>query len=456
MQKELCFSRVMIAATNSGAGKTTLVCGLMQALKNRDMQVSAFKCGPDYIDPSFYREIIGTRCTNIDLFFQDRNTMINIMADYAEKSDISIIEGVMGYYDGIGGKSADASAYDVSQNINTSVILVVDAKGASLSIAATIKGFKDFMPNSKIEGVILNRCSKMQYILVKDIIKYHTNVEVLGYLPYNDEYSFESRHLGLINAFEVDHIHKKLNILADQIEETVEVDKIIGLANKSENLSYEELKIEKITEDEPLVAVAMDKAFSFYYAENISFLEKLGSKIEYFSPIKDAKLPENTSAIYIGGGYPELHLQSLAENITMKMDIKSKVEEGMPIIAECGGYMYLTKDIDDYDMVGLIDASAYNAKKLGRFGYIELTAYEDSMLANKGEKIKAHEFHYYDTTFNGETFLAKKPLRKKSWDCVHASKNMYAGFPHLYFYSNVRFAENFVEAAVYYKESNQR
>lgn len=448
--KSMLAPRIMIAGTNSGSGKTTVVCGLLQALKNRNINIAAFKCGPDFIDPSFYREIIGTKCTNIDLFFQTENMAKNIVSEYVDDIEVVVIEGVMGYYDGIGGNTSEASAYSVACTFNCDAVLVVDVKGASLSTAAIIQGFKNFKPESHIKGVILNKCTKMQYSLVKEVIEKYADVEVLGYLPFNEEYSFESRHLGLINAFEIENLYSKLQILANQMELTVDINRIINIAQHSEPLIYDELEIKKVVDDKPVISIAKDEAFSFYYNENISLLEKLGAKIKYFSPIHDSYLPEDTSAIYIGGGYPELHLDELESNTTMKKDIKKLADEGIPIYAECGGFMYLTNEIEGKKMVGVINAESRNTGKLGRFGYINITALEDNIMCFGGESIAAHEFHYFDTTGNGISFKAQKPLSKRAWNCIHAKDNLFVGFPHLYLYSNITFAKNFVIRAKEY------
>ena len=442
--------RIMIAAPRSGGGKTTITCGLLQTLVNRNINTCSFKVGPDYIDPLFHREIIGTKGCNLDLYFMDEEKLKGLMAEVTYDSEISVIEGVMGYYDGLGGKSTKASAYEISKVTNTPVILVVDVHGAALSLCAEINGFKNFKEDSNIKGVILNNCSKMMNALVKDTIEELCGVKVLGYVPKDERYSLESRHLGLVNSFEVKDLREKLSILSKQMEETVDIDSVIELAESAELFEYNELKVNKVSDKEPVIAVAKDSSFCFYYKENLDLFKKLGAKIEYFSPERDEMIPQSASAIYLGGGYPELHLKELGENLAMKKSIKNAIETGMPVFAECGGFMYLLDSMLGADMVGVLPGNSENTGRLKRFGYIEITAKKDNLMCKKGESIRAHEFHYFDTNNNGDDFIAAKAYGKNGWECEHARDNLFIGFPHLYFYSNIEFAKNFVLAAEKY------
>jgi len=442
--------RIMIAAPRSGGGKTTITCGLLQTLVNRNINICSFKVGPDYIDPLFHREIIGTKGSNLDLYFLNDEKLKGLMAEVSEDCEISVIEGVMGYYDGLGGTSTQASAYDVSKATDTPVILVVDVHGAALSLCAEINGFKNFKEDSNIKGVILNNCSKMMNTLVKDTIEELCEVKVLGYVPKDKRYSLESRHLGLVNSFEVENLKEKLSILSKQMEETVDIDSVIELAESAEVFEYKELKVNKVSDKEPVIAVAKDSSFCFYYKENLDLFKKLGAEIKYFSPEKDERLPTDASAIYLGGGYPELHLKELGENLAMKKSIKNAIETGMPVFAECGGLMYLLDSMLEHEMVGVLPGKSENTGRLKRFGYIEITAKKDNLMCNEGESIKAHEFHYFDTNNNGDDFIATKAYGKNGWECEHASDSMFVGFPHIYFYSNIEFAKKFVLAAEKY------
>ncbi|WP_347562801.1 cobyrinate a,c-diamide synthase [Clostridium sp. HBUAS56017] len=444
--------RVMIAATSSGSGKTMITCGLLQALVNRRMKVTSFKCGPDYIDPMFHSKVIGTKSRNIDTFFADKNTIYYLMNKATKDMDISVIEGVMGYYDGLAGISTEASSYDVANATNTPVVLVVNCRGMSLSILPIIKGFLEFKENSCIKGVILNQISEMMYPQIKKLIEENLSIKVFGYVPVLKDLVIESRHLGLVTPNEITDLKEKLNKLSDQFEKTININEIINLANSAKELEYNKPQVLKL-EGNPKVAVAYDEAFCFYYQENIELLKEMGATVEYFSPIRDKKLPKNISGLILGGGYPELYAEALSNNKAMLEEIKYAIDKGLPCIAECGGFMYLHESMEDnenkfHNMVGVIGGKTYKTSNLGRFGYINLKAIKDNFLCNKGSSIKAHEFHYWDSESSGESFIAEKPLRKRSWNCINSTNNLLAGFPHLYYYSNTEIPQEFIKRCI--------
>lgn len=452
MQKNI--PRVLVAGTGSGCGKTTVTCALLKALVNRKLIVSAFKCGPDYIDPMFHSKVIGTKSSNLDSFFFDENTLKSLLIQNVFCSDISVIEGVMGFYDGLNIESTKASTYEISEITKTPVILVIDAKGAAMSILAVIEGFLNFEKNNQICGVILNRCTKMTYnMLAKKIEKHFSGkIKPLGFLPFDSDCAIKSRHLGLVTAEEIIDLKEKIDILAKTAEETINIDEIINIANNAVALDAEVQKIKKYDENIRL-AVAKDEAFCFYYQDSLSILKSMGAEIVEFSPIFDKTLPENIHGIYLGGGYPELYKEKLSKNMEMKSSIRQALENKVPCIAECGGFMYLTEFIEDCPMVGFIKGRCFNNKKLTRFGYVTLEAKKDNMLSRAGDKIFAHEFHYYDAESNGDDYKAEK-ISGKSWDCVHATDYLYAGFPHFHFAANTKFAENFYKACLKEKHKN--
>ncbi len=435
--------RIVLAGTNSGCGKTTVSCAVMQAFANRNLKVGAFKCGPDYIDPMFHSSVIGAKSSNLDMFFFDENTIKFLLAKNGERCDINIIEGVMGFYDGIALTTAQASTYNLAQTTESPVVLTVNAKGASLSVLAVIGGFLDFMPNNNICGVILNGCTKAGYdILAAEIEKHFGGrVKPCGFMPYLPQCSLESRHLGLITAQEVENLREKLQILAQQAEKTIDLDLLMQLAKNAKKVCCQPIVVEKSKEN-VRIGVAMDRAFCFYYADNLDMLRQMGAEIVYFSPLNDKNLPENLQGLYFGGGYPELYADKLSQNKTMLKQIKTALLNKVPCIAECGGFMYLTKSIAGFPMVGFFEGNCCDAGKLTRFGYVKLKAEKDNMLGKKGREIKAHEFHRWDAEFCGEDFTAQKPSGK-SWKCVFADESIYAGFPHFHFYSNIGFAEQF-------------
>ena len=451
------YPRLMIAGVKSGSGKTTLTCALLKSLKNRNLNLTSFKCGPDYIDPMFHSEVIGINSRNLDLFFNEEETIKSLFCKNAENSDIALIEGVMGFYDGISAESTAASSYDLARVLETPVVLVLDCEGMYLSIVPAIKGYIDYKKDSNIKGVILNNVSQMIYGEMKEVIEIELNIKVLGHLPNMKEISFESRHLGLITAKEVEELESKLEVMAEKVSETVDLDSLIALANEAPDIEHKSIHIKKIY-DNINIAVAMDKAFCFYYADNLDLLREMGANIIPFSPINDEKLPENIDGLIIGGGYPEVYAKKLSHNKSMRNDIYEAITlKGLPTIAECGGFMYLNETLEDiegteFKMVGAIKGKSYKTNKLGRFGYISLTAQEDTLICKKGMSIKGHEFHYWDSTCNGQSFKAQKPMRKKNWLCINSINNLFAGYPHLHYYSNIDFASNFIHKCNDYKK----
>lgn len=439
--------RFMIAAAGSGSGKTTVTCGLLQALLNRGIRPASFKCGPDYIDPMFHSEVLGIKSRNLDLFFSDSDTVNYLLAKNAAASDLAVVEGVMGYYDGLAGKSTDSSSYDLAKKTSTPVILIVDGKGMSVSIAAMIKGFMAFREDHGIKGVILNRIPAMLYQELKTLIEVELETEVLGYLPTMPDCSLESRHLGLVTAHEIGNLKEIIGKLAAQIEQSVDLHRILELAAGAPAVDYElSARIQAILERKgseipPRIAVAMDKAFCFYYQDNLDLLQELGAELVPFSPLEDNALPERIQGLILGGGYPELYLRQLSENKSMLGSIRQAIGDGIPCLAECGGYMYLHQQIKDregntYELAGVIEGESFPTQKLSRFGYITLTAREDNLLGRAGTILKGHEFHYWDSTRTGSGYHANKPLRKTEWDCIVTNGNLMAGYPHIHFYSN--------------------
>lgn len=437
-------NRVLIAGTGSGCGKTTVTCAVLSALKNRGLDAGSAKCGPDYIDPMFHRSIIGAPSSNLDPFFFDENTLRFLLAKNGAGRELTVIEGVMGYYDGLGLTTMKASAYDVARITETPAILTVGAKGASLSILAQIKGFTGFVPESRIKGVILNNCSGKVYSALAPQIA-GMGIKPLGYLPRTPECEIGSRHLGLITADEIADLKRIMRALSEQAERSLDLDGILELSRSAPELSFEPIAFGK---REPVrIATARDGAFCFYYEDSLDVLREMGAELIPFSPLEDAALPENVHGLYLGGGYPELYAERLSANISMRESIAAALERGLPCVAECGGFMYLTRSIGEYPMVGFIDGGSFDNGRLTRFGYVTLTAQSDNMLCEKGGSIPAHEFHHWDSDQPGDSFTARK-ADGSSRPCVHASKTLYAGYPHIHFYANPAFAAGFYNACI--------
>lgn len=444
-------ARLMIASSASGSGKTSVACALQGALKRRGLRLMAFKSGPDYIDPMFHESVLGTKSRNLDLFFFSPQTARALVKQHATHADLTVIEGAMGYYDGIA-MTDEASAYALARATETPVVLVVDGRGRALSAAAEVEGFLRFKRASQIKGVIVNRVSPMLYPRLKDAIEQATGVPVLGYLPVMEHCAIESRHLGLITAAEITDLKERLERLAAQAEKSLDLDALIALAQGAPELT-DELPQRAALSKPVRVAVARDHAFCFYYEDSLDVLRGLGAELVDFSPLHDRTLPERVSALYLGGGYPELYAKQLSENASMRESIRSAIVRGMPTIAECGGFLYLHKTLQDadgtpYPMAGVLDAQAFPTGKLSRFGYVTLTAKKDSMLFKAGEHLPAHEFHYWDSSEPGSDFTAQKPLSTRHWEAGIATETLYAGFPHFHFAAAPELARRFLEKAL--------
>lgn len=443
--------RIMLAGTGSGCGKTTVACAVLQALVDRGLRTGAFKCGPDYIDPMFHRRIIGAKSANLDPFFFDPNTLRFLLVRNGADRDVSVIEGAMGYYDGAGMTTDRASAWETAGITDTPVVLVVPAKGAALSVLAVIGGFLDFQTKSHICGVILDRCTDMTYRALAEEIprRFAGKVEPLGFLPELPECALESRHLGLVTAGEVAGLQEKIRTLARQAEKTLDLDGLLALAKRAPSVRCDPVSLPR---KEPVrIAVARDKAFCFYYEDSLEALKEMGGELVEFSPLTDKKLPDGIHGLYMGGGYPELYGEALERNEEMRRSIRLALERGLPCIAECGGFMYLTERIGECSMVGFLPGGCWDNHKLTRFGYVTLRAKKDNLLCRAGEEIQGHEFHHWDAEYPGEDFSAGKPSGR-AWDCAFATDCLYAGYPHFHFYAAPHAAENFYEACVKEKQ----
>ena len=460
-RRDICMKikRVMIAAPKSGSGKTVVTCALLQALKDCGLKVISYKCGPDYIDPMFHEKVIDVPAKNLDTFFTDEETTRELFINSAKQMDFAVFEGVMGQYDGLGGVREEGSSYHLAEVTKTPIVLVVDAKGMGRSVIPLISGFLNYDRKHLIQGIILNRMSKGYYEILKPLIEEELKIPLIGFLPEKEELHIESRHLGLFLPDEVSNIKEKLQAASELFSKTVSIERIKEIAESAEELESNETVTREITvwDSSPTIAVAKDEAFCFYYADNIRLLEKYGAKITYFSPLRDEKLPEGCHALLFGGGYPELYAKQLSSNTNMREAVRNAAEKGMPIVAECGGFMYLHTFLKDkeglcHDMAGVIPATCFYTGKPVRFGYIELREKQKLFLPN-GEGIKGHEFHYYDSTYNGTDVIAVKPMTGKEYSCIIENKAQWMGFPHLYYPSNPAFARAFVDKAKKYQKA---
>ena len=454
-------NRVMIAAPKSGSGKTTITCGLLQAFKDAGRKVISYKCGPDYIDPMFHQKVIDVPAKNLDTFFTDEETTRKLFLKNRKDDELVILEGVMGLFDGLGGVREEGSSYHLAKVTKSPIILVVDAKGMGRSIISLIAGFLAYDKEQLIKGVILNRMSKAYYETIKPLIEQELSIDVVGYFPDCKEFYVGSRHLGLMMPDEIADIREQLQKISKELQKMVSLEAVLQIAEDAEELeAYPVIASAEVCvadgANRAMIAVAKDEAFCFYYEDNLHLLEECGAKLEIFSPLYDNGLPDGCCGILLGGGYPELYADKLSQNATMLHAIKKAAENNMPIVAECGGFMYLHSVIADkedrsYTLTEVLPAKCYNTGKLVRFGYIELEGRSGDFLP-KGEMIRGHEFHYYDSEDNGADCLAVKPVTGKGYPCIITKGNCFVGFPHLYYPSNPAFAEKFVKKAREYKE----
>ncbi|HIW14820.1 MAG TPA: cobyrinate a,c-diamide synthase [Firmicutes bacterium] len=445
----------LVAAPSSGSGKTAVTCALLALLARRGLMPCAFKCGPDYIDPMFHRSVLGVESHNLDLFFSSESFLRQHYARHCAGHQAAVCEGVMGFYDGVGGTTSQASAWHVAHTLDMPVLLVIRPRGASLTLAAQIRGLCAFREQSHIRGLFLNDCSPMLYRSLAPMLEKETGLPVLGYLPHREEAAFESRHLGLYTAGEIHDLQQRIGLLADLLEQNLDFARFSSLFC-TPGLGY----AAPISQNVPAItrlAIASDRAFCFCYEETKEALRTAGAELVPFSPLTDTQLPENTGGLYLPGGYPELYAKKLAENEPMLCAIRQAVENGMPTVAECGGFLYLGQHLEgsdgvSYPMAGVLPGDGLRKEKLTRFGYAFLTAQSDSLLFSAGDQIPVHEFHYWDSTENGAAFLAQKPVTGRSWSCGFATPTLYAGFPHLYGAGHSQWVRRFTHAANEYQK----
>lgn len=442
--------RVMIAAVSSGSGKTTVTCGLLEALKRRGHNPVSYKCGPDYIDPMFHRKVLEIDSLNLDSYFMSEGEIIETLNSYGR--NISVIEGVMGIYDGLDMMTDRGSCYEIARITNTPIILVVNATGSGRTVASVIKGILSDDTENIIHGIILNRISDRFYdkllpYLEDEIAGIRDDVSIIGHLPDSNNIHIDGRHLGLALPQEIAGIRDIISKAADLIEANCDVGKIMEIsqgAGKSQPI----VQIKQTKSPDLKIAVASDEAFCFYYPQNIGFLQKIGFEPAFFSPLKDKRIPEGSDALLLGGGYPELHLEELSRNTSMLESIRFAINSGIPSLAECGGFMYLhnviaDKDGRQYRMAGVVDGMCSYSGHLVNFGYTQVAGYtgksgEDMHVDCSDWRyhisgMRGHEFHYYDSTCEGDDLLMRKASTGREYRSMHAGKNYLWGFAHFYY-----------------------
>lgn len=447
-------SRLLFAAPCSGSGKTVVTCAFLQAALDRGLRVCSFKCGPDYIDPMFHRQVYGIPCANLDLFLTPEDTALRMLA--ARQDDLEVLEGVMGFYDGVGGTD-QCSSWDLARRTRTPVVLVLRPGGTSLTLAAQVQGLVRFREKSGIAGILLNRCSAAQAAHLRPILEENTGLPVLGFLPELPQAAFESRHLGLLAPDEVKNVAQKLSALGRALAENADLDALLRLAQSAPRLCLPPAAPVQPECAVPVrVVVAQDEAFRFVYPENLELLRRLGAETVFFSPLRDGGLPRDVGALYLPGGYPELYAETLSRNEAVRQAVARAAADGMPVVAECGGFLYLHRTLEDPDgrrwpMCGVLPGEGIRTRRLQRFGYARLTAGADNLLLRAGESLPVHSFHYWDSTDRGGDLEAEKPDGRR-WKTGFAAPALFAGFAHLYFYADPEIARRFVRAALAYQQ----
>lgn len=469
----------ILAGVNSGVGKTTITLGLLRALRQHNA-VQSYKVGPDYIDPAFHFFASGRKCRNLDAHLLEENTLQYLFYNALENADVAVVEGVMGLFDGRAGTNGVASTAHVSKILKQPVILIVDGSGSHTSVAAVVKGFETFDDGVHLLGVIVNRVSsEAHYQLIKEAIESHTKAICFGYLKKSNGIHLASRHLGLIPAEELEGLDDQINQMAAAIQETVDLESLLEHTTFDFQDNWREKEFFKPIQDfecsqtiennkmieRPLrLGVARDKAFSFYYEDHFSLFEKRGIEVCYFSPLVDAQLPSNLDGIYFGGGFPEVFAAQLEANVNMRRSIKELADQGLPIFAECGGLMYLTESITNFDglvyqMVGIFNLKTTMTEKLQRFGYVKIENNRDNLFGRCGTAFTAHEFHR--SLMNGEAVTSYHVTQSRSnkeneWFCGYTYKNVLAGYGHVHFYGNQEGFNHWVETMVKYQGERKK
>ena len=452
------YPRFVLAGTQSGVGKTTISIGVMAALKKRGFEVQPFKVGPDYIDPAFHSFVTGNASRNLDGWMLEGAVVKKLFMKNASGKDISVIEGVMGLYDGFGIEKDQGSTAHISKIIHAPVILIINGNGMSASAAAQVLGYKVFDPSVNIQGIIINNLSgEKHYELLKAAIEKYTGIPCIGYMKTNTAIQLKSRHLGLIPSVEVEDLKKKIDEIGEMVEETIDLDQLIQISNKAQSLQGETDPPKEVLKFEQVhIGVAMDKAFNFYYRDNLDLLEELGAKLVYFSPLEDEKLPEALHGLYFGGGFPEVFAEQLEKNVSMRESIKTAVDQGIPTYAECGGLMYLTEAITTlegrrHEMVGVFEAETTMTNRLQRFGYVEVNIEKPCVISHNPVGVKGHEFHRSVISMSKDEAFAYRVEKRRngelvnSWYCGLQKQNVLAGYAHIHFYNHKELAKDFVE-----------
>ena len=427
--------RLLISAPKSGSGKTIFTAALAKALIDRGISLSMFKCGPDYVDPMLHKEITGKSGSNLDLFFNDEELLKRRFFEKASQSELALIEGAMGFYDGMGGITEINSAFHISEVLSCPAVLIVDAEGSSFSLCALISGFLNFRKNN-IKGIILNKCSKSLFSILKPVIEKECGTLVLGFIPKDEKLRIRNVKLGLL-LDDKENLREVLARLSYLISENVDLDKLLEIAKDAPDVTLSDDSRSRENLDLN-VSIARDEAFSFIYEDNIEFLKENGCNTAFFSPLKDNRLPYNTDVCIFPGGYIENNAEKLSKNGPMLSAVRSFYEKGGFIIAEGSGFIYLNKGLKDdtgklIPLCGILSGNCKKEEKLTNFGYINLFDESENPI------LKAHEFHYSSSSDDGDSFIAKRFRSKRSRKTIFRTSQLFCGFPQFDYKANEAF-----------------
>jgi len=397
---------LVVAATKSGSGKTTVTLGLLSTLAKRGHSVASFKVGPDFIDPGHHSKITGGTCRNLDGWMLSKETNLDCFHSNASKADIAVVEGVMGLFDGYDGKSEAGSTAQMAKWLDLPVLLIVDAKSMARSAAALVQGFENFDPELKFAGAVFNNIGSPGHLeYLKEALENTVKMPCLGGIVNHPGVSIPERHLGLYTQEDHPMSNETKSRLVSLIEESIDIEPLIHSLPEVQIPALARTSESKSIEKRVRIGVAKDNAFCFYYEDNFDLLIENGADLIFFSPSKDEKLPEDIDGLYFGGGYPELFAKRLSDNRTIREQIREQGDKGLPVYGECGGFMYLSEALVDTDgkrfpMVGIFPLETRMHPRLKSLGYREITLLNDTVIGNRGLKIRGHEFHYSELCSN--------------------------------------------------------
>jgi cobyrinic acid a,c-diamide synthase len=468
---EAMIKGLIIAGTKSGCGKTTVALGMMASLVKRGYKVSPFKVGPDFIDPGHHSRVTGISCRNLDGWMMSKSYNVNTFFKHAQTADIAVVEGVMGLYDGYDGKSEAGSTAQIAKWIGLPVLLIVDAQSMARSAAALVQGFEQFDPDLLFLGVIFNNLGSQRHLkYLSDALSDHVKMPCLGGILKDEKIFIPERHLGLFTREDHPFSENKIDLFANCIENSLNIDILLKLLPDMKALPDLKPSIGKTPSkksiERPRVRIGLprDNAFCFYYADNLDMLTGCGAELVRFSPIRDTDLPNDLDGLYLGGGYPELFAEQLSKNSGLRSRIKAKSQEGMPIYGECGGFMYLCNEIRDingklFPMTGCFPFVTSMFSRLKSLGYRKITFSKDAVIGKKGQTARGHEFRYSELTEHSEDIETvynvspRKGLKKTEEG--YLANNTLGSYHHLHFGSSPELAEQFVQSCVHYKHQRK-